>query len=284
MNTLSPRSSFHHAVVTPSVRRSSSRAKAMAPWRTSVKVQDGSRRTYTWMPRLPLVLGNARMPSSSNSSRATPATRTASANPAEPNGSRSIRSSSGRSLSSRRVGHGWNVIAPMCAAHAATAISVMQISSATPARREQDASALDVVGRAPHHPLLVERVAVAVGAGRHHHSLAYALGPALEGDRTVPQCPHQPVLDGDVVLGDHQLGDLGGEVGRLVDHPVRARDPDRTPAGLDLHRVARHVRPSARQIGADRASASAVGGGPVGMYDGPAAGRARPGRARPDRC
>ena len=41
---LSPRSSFHHAVVTPSVRRSSSRASAMAAWRTSVNVHFGSMR------------------------------------------------------------------------------------------------------------------------------------------------------------------------------------------------------------------------------------------------
>ena len=36
------------------------------------------------------------------------------------------------------------------------------------------------------------------------------------------------------VLRDHQLGDLGRAVGRLVDHPVGARDADLAAAGLDL--------------------------------------------------
>ena len=41
----SPRSSFHHAVVTPSSRFSSSRPKAMAAWRTAAKSHFGSIRT-----------------------------------------------------------------------------------------------------------------------------------------------------------------------------------------------------------------------------------------------
>jgi hypothetical protein len=45
-NTFSPRSSFHHLVVTSSgSRRSSSRPKASAARRTSVKVHFGSMRT-----------------------------------------------------------------------------------------------------------------------------------------------------------------------------------------------------------------------------------------------
>ena len=70
------------------------------------------------------------MPSSANSSRATPATRTASVNVVPGWGSRSIRSSSGRSTSARRTGQGWKVSVPMCAHHTGTAISVGQISSA----------------------------------------------------------------------------------------------------------------------------------------------------------
>ena len=41
----SPRSSFHHLVVTPSSRFSSSRPKPIAAWRTSTKSQRGSIRT-----------------------------------------------------------------------------------------------------------------------------------------------------------------------------------------------------------------------------------------------
>ncbi len=83
-----------------------------------------------WMPRLPEVLAKPVMPRSSSSSRATPATRTASPNVVPGWGSRSIRSSSGWSTSSRRTGQGWKVSVPMCAHHTGTAISVGQISSA----------------------------------------------------------------------------------------------------------------------------------------------------------
>ena len=41
-----------------------------------------------------------------------------------------MRSSSGWSTSPERTGHGWNVIVPICAHQATTAISVGQISSA----------------------------------------------------------------------------------------------------------------------------------------------------------
>jgi hypothetical protein len=58
MKTRSPRSSFHHAVVTSSgIRRSTSRAKASAQRRTSGNVQFGSMRHAMWMPRLPDVFG-----------------------------------------------------------------------------------------------------------------------------------------------------------------------------------------------------------------------------------
>ena len=86
------------------------------------------------MPRLPEVFAKPVMPRSSSSSRATPATRTASANVVPGWGSRSIRSSSGWShesdAGSRRTGHGWKVSVPMWAHQTGTAISVGQISSA----------------------------------------------------------------------------------------------------------------------------------------------------------
>jgi hypothetical protein len=59
MNTRSPRSSFHHAVVTSSgMRRSTSRANASAQRRTTGKIQFGSMRHAMWMPRLPDVFGH----------------------------------------------------------------------------------------------------------------------------------------------------------------------------------------------------------------------------------
>ena len=104
----SPRSSFHQAVVTPPSRRSSSRPKPMAAWRTSSKrpVAAGSGRRcgcrgcrWSWDSRA--------CRSSASSSRATSATRRASANVVPGCGSRSSRSSSGWSTSGRRTGHGW---------------------------------------------------------------------------------------------------------------------------------------------------------------------------------
>ena len=40
-NTRSPRSSFHHFVVTPSSRRSSARPNPIAAWRTSTNSHSG---------------------------------------------------------------------------------------------------------------------------------------------------------------------------------------------------------------------------------------------------
>ena len=56
-------------------RRSISRDSASAARRTSVKVQRGSMRTLTCMPREPLVLGQPRSPSSSSSAFTSSATR-----------------------------------------------------------------------------------------------------------------------------------------------------------------------------------------------------------------
>ena len=59
MKTRSPRSSFHHAVVTRSgARRSISRAKASAQRRTTGNSQRGSIRTAMWIPRFPEVFGH----------------------------------------------------------------------------------------------------------------------------------------------------------------------------------------------------------------------------------
>ena len=67
MKTRSPRSSFHHAVVTSfGARRSISRANASAQRRTSRKPHFGSIRQATWMPRLPDVFGQPTKPSSSS--------------------------------------------------------------------------------------------------------------------------------------------------------------------------------------------------------------------------
>ena len=107
------RSSFHHAVVArPGIRRSTSRASASAARRTSVKLQRGSMRTLTWMPREPLVLGKPSIPCSRRTSPAHSATSRTSLHSTPGCGSRSMRSSSGWSRSLRRTGHGFQSMLP----------------------------------------------------------------------------------------------------------------------------------------------------------------------------
>ena len=130
MKTRSPRSSFHQAVVTSSLRRSTSRANASAQRRTTGNSHFGSIRQATWMPRLPDVFGQPVQPISASVSRTTAATRLPSSNDVPGCGSMSIRSSSGLSTSARREGQGWKSTTARFAAHATCATSVTQSSSA----------------------------------------------------------------------------------------------------------------------------------------------------------
>ena len=95
-----------------------------------MKSHSGRILASTWMPRPPEVFGKPVRPASASTSRSTPATRTASAKSVPGCGSRSIRSSSGWSTSGLRTGHGWKSNVPRLAAHASTAGSVGQTSSA----------------------------------------------------------------------------------------------------------------------------------------------------------
>ena len=72
---------------------------------------------------LPLVFGYDTMPSSSNSARTSCAVSSTSAQPVPGIGSRSMRSSSGCSTWSRRVGQGWKSRHPLFAAQATCATS-----------------------------------------------------------------------------------------------------------------------------------------------------------------
>ena len=80
-------------------------------------------RANTCTPRLPEVLAHGVNPSSVINSRSAFAASTTSANPMPGCGSRSIRSSSGLSLSSARTGHGWKVMVFIWMAQMAVAIS-----------------------------------------------------------------------------------------------------------------------------------------------------------------
>ena len=106
------------------------------------------------------------------------------------------------------------------------------------AGREGDGRRLEVVGSPLGHPLLVERVGVAVlRPGRELHPRTYAGRPPLQRRRSVPQRAHQAVLDAREVLRDHQLGDLAGRVRRLVDHAIGRGDADLPVTGLHHHRL-----------------------------------------------
>src|SRR5690625_183970 len=120
----SPRSSFHQAVVTNSGSvRSSRRAIAITPWRTSRNSSSGSTRAYTCNPREPDVFTWATNPASAITSRNACAAVTTSANDRPGCGSRSMRNSSGLSLFSVRTGQGWKVRAFICTAQTAVATS-----------------------------------------------------------------------------------------------------------------------------------------------------------------
>ena len=82
------------------------------------------------MPLPPDVFGQPVAPSSSSTSRATIATRRTVSKPHSGIGSRSMRHSSGRSVSARREFHGWNSTVDICTAQITLAISVTQSSSA----------------------------------------------------------------------------------------------------------------------------------------------------------
>ena len=130
--SLSPRSSFHHLVVTlPGIRRSSSRPNAIAACRTSVNVQRGCDPHVDVHAAVAGGLGEAAPAELAEHLPGDAGHGTAASRKSVPGwGSRSIRSSSGLSTSGRRTGQGWKVMV-FCWAHQATvASSVGQTSSA----------------------------------------------------------------------------------------------------------------------------------------------------------
>ena len=76
-----------------------------------------------WMPRDPDVFGNPRIPCSSSTSLTVIATSRTVSKPTPSDGSRSTRSSSGRSRSARRTGHGFQSMLLRFVAHTRCAAS-----------------------------------------------------------------------------------------------------------------------------------------------------------------
>ena len=102
-----------------------------------------------------------------------------------------------------------------------------------PARRERDPRGLDVVGRSARDALLEEGVAAALLPRRQHDARVHALGPPLERRRTPRERAHDPVLDGEVVLDDVELGHGGRALGRREDHAIGAAHAQLASPGVD---------------------------------------------------
>ena len=197
-------------------------------------------------------------PSSSSSARAPAATRAASSKSVPGCGSRSMRSSSGWSTSSRRTGQGWNVIVPICAAQATTAISVGQISSAFLPDGNAISRRLHVVRSALRDALLVEGVADAALAGGQGHARIHALGPALERGRPVVERAHDPVAHRQVVVDDVELGDRGGaSVGGKITRSGLDTRTSRPPASTVVASGAAIFAPGSRNAPRSRAERTA---------------------------
>ncbi len=101
------------------------------------------------IPEPPLVLGKPVAPSSSSTSCATWATRWTVSHVHSGPGSRSIRHSSGFSVSSRRLFHGWNSTVLICTAQMTWASSVTQSSSAVRFQRGKCTRTVSIHGGAP---------------------------------------------------------------------------------------------------------------------------------------
>ena len=102
-----------------------------------------------------------------------------------------------------------------------------------PARRERDPRGLDVVGGSARDALLEEGVAAALLPRREHDARVHALGPPLERRRTPRERAHDPVLDGEVVLDDVELGHGGRALGRREDHAIGAAHAQLASPGVD---------------------------------------------------
>ena len=101
------------------------------------------------IPCPPLVLGKPVAPSSSSTSWATCATRWTVGQEHSGPGSRSIRHSSGFSVSARRLFHGWNSTVLICTAQITWASSVTQSSSAVRFQRGKCTRTVSIHGGAP---------------------------------------------------------------------------------------------------------------------------------------
>ena len=191
------RSSFHQAVVArPGMRRSTSRASASAARRTSVKLQRGSMRTLTWMPREPLVLGKPSIPCSRRTSPAHSATSRTSLHSTPGCGSRSMRSSSGWSRSLRRTGHGFQSMLPRLTPQIEVGGVVGHELGGAATRREVHGRGLQPLGALLGHALLEEDLA------------GDPVPPALEHRRAVVE-PADGRLGGlQVVVDEVELGEV----------------------------------------------------------------------------
>ena len=132
-----------------------------------------------------------------------------------------MRHSSGFSVSSRRLFHGWNSTVDICTAQITAASSVTQSSSAVRFQRGKCSWTVSSQGGAPvRHPLLVHLVA------------GQSLGEAVQHARPLEERVDDARADGEVVLDQVELGRAAL---REVD-PVGVADPHDPVVDLDLDR------------------------------------------------
>ena len=234
-NTRSPRSSFHHFVVTPSSRRSSARPKPIAACRTSTNVP---------LRPDPQVDVDAAVAGGLREAHQPELVEQFPGHPGDAGGVAERGAGLRVEVDAQLVG-AVDVGAPdrprverqrahLRAPHGHGDLGRADLGGLA-ARGERDVDALHVVGRALREPLLVERVGLLPGpAGGELDAGTDAGGPAFQRGGPVAQRTHQPVLHLREVLRDHQLGDGGRPVGGLVDDPVRAGHAHGAPSRLDL--------------------------------------------------
>ena len=174
------------------------------------------------MPREPEVLGNPTRPWSVSTSPTASATRRTQSHGTSGWGSRSTRSSSGRSRSARRTGHGLKSMTPRLTAHARCAASLGHSSVAVRPLGKLTVAVWSHSGAPLGHALLEERLRRRpVDVALHHR-------------RPLTQVDERGIGHRQVVLDELELGDpdLGEE------HLVGVREAHLAPGHLE-HQVRR---------------------------------------------
>ena len=218
------RSSFHQRLVArPGICRSTSRASASAAVRTCRKSCSGVRRTYTWMPREPEVLGKPSRPCSSSTSR----THSATSRTWDEGDVRLGVEVDAQLVRVIQIGAPHRPRVPVDhaqvhAPHQVRGVVGHQLTRVAAAGKRHGGR-LQPLRRAVGHALLKERLAL------------HAVHPALHHRRAIAQAAHDRVGALDVVVGQVQLGQLAfgkEQLAGVAQAQLLAADVDRGRLGL----------------------------------------------------